>query len=242
MKNVLAVIFTTFFLSFAASVNADSTLTYELTGPDAGKTVKKFSISRFFVRIDDPADDKRYMIFQAGKFFPLFSVDTATSTYTRLTPKVTPYMGPETGAKKAADAAADTREAKTAERLPPARLKPTREKRTIAGNRCRVVHELLDDKPVIEHCMANSANLNITNREVITMSRVFTMSRNREFGWLGVSTEDEEYVSLHSRDLRDNRVLQLTSISTKPLAEGYLRIPRDYEEATLDTKSEQTSN
>jgi hypothetical protein len=101
------------------------------------------------------------------------------------------------------------------------------------------VHELLDDKPVIEHCMANSANLGITTREMRTMSRLFSMSRDRKFGWPGVGTEDEEFVSVHSRDLRDNKAFQLTSVSTKPLADGYLRIPRSFKQ--VEPGAENTS-
>ncbi|MGB5582315.1 MAG: hypothetical protein WBO93_01745, partial [Gammaproteobacteria bacterium] len=40
--------------------HADATLTYELSGADGGKTVKKFSTARFFIRIDDPADKDQY--------------------------------------------------------------------------------------------------------------------------------------------------------------------------------------
>jgi hypothetical protein len=78
--------------------------------------------------------------------------------------------------------------------------------------------------------MANSARLGITNREVITMARAFEMARDRKLGWLGTGTQDEEFISVQSKDLRDNRVLSLTTVSTEPLPEGYLRIPRDYQE------------
>ena len=33
---------------------------------------------------------------------------------------------------------------------------------------------------------------------------------------------------IQSRDLDTNRVLKLTSVSNKPLEQGYLRIPREY--------------
>ncbi len=84
--------------------------------------------------------------------------------------------------------------------------------------------------------MANSARLRITDRELITLSRLFGMARNMEFGWLGVGTEDEEFVSVQSRDLRDDRILELTSVSTKPLAAGYLRIPSAYKLVESETK------
>ena len=211
-----------------SAVHADAALTYELTGDGDSKTVKQFSMARFFIRIDDPADEDKYLLFQAGKFFPLFSVDKASSAYTRLTPAVTPFMGPDTTAKKKADA--QTSDVEPAEPSPAPKLKPTSKKRSVAGIQCRVVHEIVDDKPAVEHCMANSAKLGLTTREVITMARTFEMARNRDLGWLGVGTEDEEFISVQSKDLSNNRVLSLTAVSTKPLPEGYLRIPREYQE------------
>ena len=92
-------------------------------------------------------------------------------------------------------------------------LKPTKKSRKVAGIECRVVHELENDKPVIEHCMANSARLGITEREVISMARTFEMARNRDLDWL-------------------------TAVSNKPLEQGYLRIPREYTEIKPDTDEE----
>ena len=86
--------------------------------------------------------------------------------------------------------------------------------------------------------MANSARLSVTDRELITLSRLFAMSRNMDFDWLGIGTRDEEFVAVQSRDLRDNRVLQLTSVSTKPLPAGYLRIPRTYKQIESDAQSD----
>lgn len=226
-------------------VHADATLKYELTGADGSKVVKQFSIARFFVRIDDPADKDRYLLYQAGKFFPLFSVDQANSNYTRLTPAVTPYMSPHSREHHGADQTTEkggTKQASENRSGPAPKLKPTKKTRKVAGIECRVVHELLDGKPVIEHCMTNSARLSIADREVITMIRAFEMARNRKYGWLGIGTEDEEFVSVQSKDLRDNRVLQLTAVSTKPLDSGYLRIPRSFTEIESETVNNAKSN
>ena len=146
--------------------------------------------------------------------------------------------GPRTAQGEApAEAASDAPAAKSARRTEAAILKPTKKMRSVAGIECRVVHELIDGKPAIEHCMANSARLKVTDRELITLARSFGMARNMEFGWLGVGTQDEEFVSVQSRDLRDERLLELTSVSTKPLAEGYLRIPKTYSLVEPDTKN-----
>jgi len=304
-----------------SAIQADATLTYEVSGPDDVKTVKKFSIARFFVRIDDPAEKERHLLFQAGKFFPMYSVDEAKSTYTRLTPAVTPRLGPVSRSRQAAkvntpiketpvdsdhddqgashveseaggeaeDSAGNETETVSAEparsdstgiepetasaepaaqpgpdveestvptakptdsaaspapsakpdrRWPTPILKASKKTRSVAGIRCRVVHELLDGEPIIEHCMANSARLSVTDRELITLSRLFAMSRNMGFDWLGIGTRDEEFVAVQSRDLRDNRLLQLTSVSTKPLPAGYLRIPRSFKLVESDAQSD----
>ena len=238
MKNVLAITCTTFLLAFTTPAGADATLTYELTEADGSKTTKKFSTARLYVRIDDSADEKRYQLFEAAKFFPLYSVNQAESSYTQLTPKVIPYMGPETMAKKAADA--HTPEIEAVKKAPPAVLKPGNKKRTIAGIRCRVINEMLDGKPAIEHCMVNSANLDVTTREIISMARLFSMARDRDLGWMAVGTEDEEFISIQSRDLRTKRVFELTSISNKPLAQGYLRIPREYKQVKAEKPAAST--
>lgn len=291
---------------------ADARLTYELTGSDSRKTEKVFAISEFFVRIDDPSKAGRYLLFQAGKFFPLYSVDETKRTYTRLTPAVTPRLGPvsrsergtapsngksekpadlegadqqqasqgQVGAADNADKTSDAAPAEPADsegsaEIEPATavsakraaqpspdvaaskppggktsrtatspaptaepqgvrgvstptLKPSKKMRSVAGIRCRVVQELLDGEPVMEHCMANSAGLGLTKREVITLSRLFGMARDRTFGWLGIGSGDEKFVSVQSRDLRNDSMLRLTSVSTEPLPVGYLRIPKTF--------------
>lgn len=211
---------------------ADATLTYELTDADGSKTVKKFSTARFYVRIEDPTTPDQYLLFEAGKFFPLYAVDTTAKTYTLLTKEVIPYMSPESREHHGADKT-DEIEAKK----PAPRFKATRKTRKVAGVECRVVHELVDGEPVIEHCMVNSARLSITKRGIITLARTFEMARNRDYGWLGAGTEDEEFVSVYSRDQRDNRTLQLTAVSNRPLNADYLRIPREYKQVKTEQEA-----
>jgi hypothetical protein len=216
----------------APPVHADATLTYELRGADNTTTVKKFSTARFFVRIDDPDDAERYLLFEAGKFFPLYEVDQAKGTYSLVTPEVIVFMGPDNPAKKEANA-----KAAQTEKAPAPVFMPVKKKLTVAGVSCRVIHEMVDDKPVIEHCMANSAKLDLTTREIKIIARTFSMARERKFDWLGVGTEDEEFISIQSRDLNTNRVFKLTSVSTKPLEQDYLRIPREYKKVEPDKQA-----
>jgi hypothetical protein len=72
--------------------HADATLVYGLTGPGTEPTEKKISISQFFVRVDDSTDKGNYLLFQAGKFFPLYRVSESQQTYTLLTPPVKPTL------------------------------------------------------------------------------------------------------------------------------------------------------
>ncbi|MEJ2309658.1 MAG: hypothetical protein P8Z78_10130 [Gammaproteobacteria bacterium] len=250
---------------WAPQAMADARLTYGLSGPDGNKSVKHFSIARFFVRIDDPADTGNYLLYQAGKFFPLFSVDTSKKTWTRLTPPVKARLGPLPPAQKTPpkdggkSVAHDHASQKSASEMPAGQmqsgtlvasetaatstrtlplepgLKASKKTDKVAGIDCRIVHELVDNEPVIEHCMANSARLGITDRELITLSRLFKMAREKDYDWMAIGTRDEEFVSIRSRDLGNNRVMELTSVDTTPLPAGYLRVPKHYKEVELKT-------
>ena len=66
------------------------------------------------------------------------------------------------------------------------------------------------------------------------MTRTFSMARDHQFGWLAVGTEDEEFISIQSRNLRSGKTFQLTSVSNKPLAQGYLKIPREYKQVKAE--------
>jgi len=253
---------------FGASALADATLVYELTGPGAEKAVKTVAVARFWARVDDPAEKGRFLLFQAGKFFPMYRVDEPKETYTLLTKPVTPYLSPKQkapatreGAGHSADEkqagaaghegnhgageqpAGGSNEPETAEGAGAAKpgtgsdhpvLKPMKKTRSVASIRCRVVVELVDNKPVVEHCMANTPRLHVTNRELITLARLFEAGRNMDLGLLGIGTKDERFVSVQSRDLRDRRTLQLKSISHQALPSGHLRIPNTYKKVVLD--------
>ncbi|MEA3276199.1 MAG: hypothetical protein U9Q81_13095 [Pseudomonadota bacterium] len=280
------------------TANADATLVYELNGPGGETMEKKVSIARFFARVDDPAEKDSYLLYQAGKFFPLFRIDESRGTYTRLTPpveatlhagqqgkavggaatgtgkekpplqaKASPEEAPQGSGKEeqpanpASDATSqmapeaavaesspgepwesppsDTLERSPAEgatagagagQPPRPTFKPTKKTEKVAGISCRVILELIDGAPALEHCMANKAGLGITERETRTLSRMLVLARSRGFGWLGAATEDEDFVSVRTRDLRDDKTLTLKSLSTDPLPAGYLRVPRTFKE------------
>ncbi len=234
-------------------VHADARLVYDVTtevGEDAAKTL---SVARFFVRVESSDQAGEYLLFQAGKFFPLFRVDVQNRTYTPLTPPVQPRLGPADRGAGRQEAATETRPpsappaaAARPESAAPAsaaaslavgaatppgpRLQPTERMETIADVRCRVVMELVDGEPGIEHCMANKAALGITERETRTLARLFEMARKRGWDWLPAATGDEEFVSVRSRRAADVAAWTLRSVSTAALPADYMRISRDFRE------------
>jgi hypothetical protein len=85
---------------------ADATLNYEITGP-GGTTTKTIAVSHFFARIEDAANKETWLLYQAGKFFPLYEVNPAAGTYTRLTPDVRATLGPDSRSAGTAKAEAE---------------------------------------------------------------------------------------------------------------------------------------
>ena len=252
-------------------VLADASFSYKLTEADNTSTEKTISIAGLFARIEQTGDTGSYLLYQAGKFFPLYRVDPTAGTYSLLTEPARPFLTPpkqgqpagtaKTGGKEPVGdgeeqpprpgteddaAASNTSDAKSvpaasASHPSPAsqgssrtaqhpKLKATRKSLRVNGIPCRVILEMDNGEPAVEHCMANAARLKVTEREVITLARTFTMARARQLGWLGIGSEDEKFVSIRSRDLRDNRTLELKSVSTAPQPVGYQRIPREYKQ------------
>ena len=236
------------------NAHADAALTFKLSGPDMQSRVKKISISRFFTRIDDPADPQRYLIYQTGKFFPLFEVDQAAKTYTRLTPEVNATLHanfPKTEPAGQDKPSAQSKDVATQQDDPAGRtgeseqvfaaktsLKNTKKQQSVAGIKCRLIEELRDNRPVMHHCMADKSRLGFTEREVRSLARVFGMARERGYEWLGTATGDEKFVSIKSRDLSNGMTLELVSVSNKPLPVGYLRIPKEYQKVDAAVEEE----
>lgn len=256
MTNGLRAAATILAAALGSAAQADATLTYELGGGDGAPVTKTLAVSGFFARVDSSDQPERFLLFQAGKFFPLYRVDVAASTYTQLTPEVQvnfgaaatgapPQQEPGAGPGPEVDQAAPVAEAGAAPdaesglayaRTAAARaaeLRPTADTRSVAGLSCRVIQELAGGEPVVEHCMANKASLGLTERETRTLARTLVMARAHELGWLGAATEDEEFVSIASRDLRSDRRFELKKISTDALAAGHLRVPKAFEKVPL---------
>jgi hypothetical protein len=187
---------------------------------------KTISVSRFFARVDSSDRPNEFLLFQAGKFFPLYRVNTADSEYTLLTSST---------AKKEKTGQEDKSPNESAGHAQTARpgapvFKPTRTSDRVAGVNCRVVLEMEDGKPVIEHCMANKAGLGLTERESRTLARLFVLFREQGYGWPGAATKDEDFVSVRSKPPGQAETLQLLSVSTSPLKRGHLKVPSEFSE------------
>jgi hypothetical protein len=118
MKRILSLI-TAIAGVYALNAHADAALTFELAGPTAESQTKTISLARFFARIDDPAEPNSFLLYQAGKFFPLYQVDQEAHTYTLLTPEVNPTLHaglpPKPESTETESATTDTQKTETAE-------------------------------------------------------------------------------------------------------------------------------
>jgi hypothetical protein len=263
MRFVLSVALMASSLS-AVVAQADATLVYTLA--DAETVTKKIAIARYFARVESSDRPDEYLLYQAGKFFPLYRVNPAERTYTLLTKPVKPTRktgriadaatsNKNRGDGSAGSAAQDqTDQTAVAAAEPPSKtvvdrkgvpgtpqFKPTRKMDKVGGVKCRIVMEFADGETAIEHCMANKAGLGITERESRTLARLLVMAREQGYGWLGAATEDEDFVSVRCKIPDQPKSLELVSVSTQPLPRGHLRVPPEYKEVPLAATSESTS-
>lgn len=232
-----------------APLQADATLRFRWTPAGAEAGTLTIAIADFHARVESSAVPGGWWLFQAGKFFPLYRVDDAARVWTPQTRPVAPRLGPvhragspagtlAAGDQAVGETATASNTAAEAGKAPaivprPSRapsLAPTGALDEVAGVRCRVVREPAHGEPVIEHCMANTSALGITEREIRTLARTFVMAREQGFGWLGAATADEEFVSIRSRYRDGGALLVLESVSNDALPRDRMRVPRHYRE------------
>jgi len=193
---------------YAATLHADATLEFQLT--DAAGESRAFTVRIVgrWARIDDPASEVDFSLYDSGRR-KLIAVDNASQSY-RIIPLATNLEGvPGTV---------------------PVRLRPTKEMTSVADYRCRLVEEALDEATTLEHCMANAAGLDMTQREVITLRRVFQAARQLDWSWLGAGTEDERFVAIRSRQPDGSAQLELQSIARGPVDDPSMRVPGNFTE------------
>jgi hypothetical protein len=203
------------------TAGADATLVYETVTAKNGRVLHTFGISGRFVRVSKDTEPDRYWVIDAG-LLTLADVDVAGQryTFTKLPRGMHRESGQDSSGQQASAAAP---------RLSPEPvLVPTPHKRNIAQVLCREVRETHDGAPVAVHCMAGTGPLGLTNREMVTLSRLFTLARRLDLGWAGVATADERIASIESR-LQDGSATQiLQSVSHDPIPDAALQVPKRF--------------
>lgn len=191
--------------SHAPSAGADATLVYETTLGSGSKVQHTISISGRWLRIDSDAEDaKGYTIMDTGRLLK-FDIDDASKSFT--VTRAGRLFWPSFS-------------------MPV--FKATKQMREVADVRCRKVMEMRDGEPVAEHCMSASGPLNLSAREQITLTRLFTSARRMGMGWAGAATEDERQVSIASKLAESVAAQELKSVSHEVIPSEKLRIPPDY--------------
>jgi hypothetical protein len=208
---------------------ADATLVYETLDAAGAKTQHTFSIMGRSVRIDtEPREQPGYSLFDSGRMV-MFNVDEKTKTYKPV--KAGEFWHPAIPLEQA-DSTQDSKVENTAppDPAPTHTLKATKKKRTVAEKRCRVVLEMADDKQIAEHCMSGTAELGISDREMTTLSRLFTKADNLGLDLMGVATRDESYASIQSQRVDDKGKASQTlkSVTKTAIPTEKMRIAEDY--------------
>jgi len=217
----------------AASVQADATLVYQTVDSKGETTRHTFAISGRFVRVDADTDPDRYRVIDAG-MLTMATVDEASRRYTfeqlprGVPPSTAPAGKPEAAEKGAKEPVAEQGAGAIAHLSPQPELVPTRKKENVVGIICRVVNEVANDRTVGQHCMAGTGPLGLNTREMITLSRLFTLARRMELGWAGVATADERIASVDSH-LADGASAQtLLSVSHEDIPDARFQITKNY--------------
>ncbi len=112
---------------------------------------------------------------------------------------------------------------------PPMRLRGSAEIRHVIGKPCRKVEALRDGKPVAVHCMADARQLGLSEREMISATRVIKFAhRLTDPNWVA-GQSGERFLSLDSQALpQPGARFTLEKIDYRSLPTQVFRIPRDY--------------
>jgi len=214
----------------AAPVHADATLVYRTVSAEGAKTQHTFAIAGRFVRVDMDTEPERYWVIDTG-LLTMADVDQATQQYTfgKLPrPELPAAAKQKTLATPQGEQGAEQTVSTAPMLSPEPDLVPTRKKQNLAGIICRMINEVVDDQPVAQHCMAGTGPLGITSREMVTLSRLFTVARRMELGWAGVATADERIVSVDSRLGEGQAAQTLLSISYDWIPDERMQVSKKY--------------
>lgn len=214
-KIVAAILVT---LSITPFAQADSTLVYELTDEDGSKAEHTISITGRWLHLEtSPRGKSDYTVMDLGRLL-MFEVNDKAKSF-QVTRMGRLYW-PETA-------------------LNSPKFKPINKKNAVAGVRCQPVHEMGNDKtPVAEHCMTVGGPLDMSAREMITLSRLFMSQRRLGQSWLGLATPDERQVSILSQNPA-GRKLVFKSVTHDPVDKTLLKVPVNYKRLQPDLPVQQ---
>ena len=225
MKTRLTVFFAvTAAIILPTTVTAETTLSYELVDAQEVKKEQTYTLHGRWARIDDSTEaDKQHLILDAG-FMIMYVVDTENKVF---------YTFGESplhqGKKLPAPSEDDANPKHTAKKASPEpTLKPTGAVDFVADVRCNIVNEIVDDKPVAEHCMADAAALGMNPREMTTMARLIQFSRDwSDPNWIAVQMK-ELFIPIRSRPVGGTETFLLKAVSHQVPPADYFRVPREY--------------
>jgi hypothetical protein len=214
-KFVTAILLT---LCAAPASYADSTVVYNLTNKDGAKVEHTIQISGRWLRLESqPKGKADYTVMDLGRML-MFEVDDKAKSF-QLT-RLGRLYWPESP-------------------LNSPRFKPVNKKNTVAGVSCQPVNEIgKDNKPIAEHCMSPGGSLQLSAREMITLSRLFMSARRTGNSWAGVATPDERQVSILSQNAAGDK-LELKSVSHGRIDKTLLKVPVNYKRLQPDLPVQQ---
>lgn len=224
---------------YSAPLLADATLVYQTETDKGVSSQHTFAIRGRFVRVDTDTQPERYWVIDTG-LLTRADVDVAGQRYTfeKLPRGRVPSAAG--AAQPAVAAAAQGEQQSTPASVPDAVpmlapepvLAATRKKQNIAQVLCRMVNEERNGATIAEHCMAGTGPLGLNSREMITLSRLFTVARRLQLGWVGTATADERIASVMSR-LQDGTASQtLVSVSYDTIPDERMQVPKRYRRVT----------
>jgi YD repeat-containing protein len=212
---------------------AETSLTYQLVDAQGATTEQTYTLHGRWARVDDATGSKqKYLILDTG-FMIMHVVDSKNAAFSTYGESHF-HQGKQT--KTAAEDANAKQAAKRATKI--TTLKPTGRKDTVAGIRCNLFSEIVNNKPVAEHCMAGSSALGMNNREMITMARLIDFSKEwTDPDWIA-NQSNEQFVSIRSRPAEGDATFLLKAVSHKIPPLDYFRVPPQYKK--LDTADDYT--
>lgn len=224
MKIYFSLFFTA--AAFYASVaGADTTLVYKLTGAQGEEIEHTYNIRGRFISVDSNAESQPYTLILDAGFMIMHVVDDDKEVFS--TYGESPYHQDREKPEKSENDA----NAKQMVKKPVAApiLKPTGKKETVAGVRCMIVNEIVNNKPVVEHCMADAYALGMTPRELITMARLIDFSKAwTDPDWIAAQS-NEKYISIRSRPTGGDVTFVLEAVSHETASRDYFRVPPEYQ-------------